>query len=53
MDSHPSITCLKLTKETLEQGEKHVKVNNKDTRLIPGVVLVTLLLTLNVFHTLF
>ena len=32
------------------------KVNNKDTRTTPianGVVLVTLLLTLNIFHTLF
>ena len=29
------------------------KVNNKDTRTTPGVVLVSLLLTLNMFHTLF
>ena len=29
------------------------KVNNKDTRTTPGVVLVSLLLTLNIFHTLF
>ena len=27
-----------------------LKVNNKDTRLTPGVVLVSLLLTLNIFH---
>ena len=36
----------KLTIETLEQGVKLYKVNNKDTRTI-------LLLTLNIFHTLF
>ena len=29
------------------------KVNNKDTRTTPGVVLVSLLLTLNIFCTLF
>ena len=29
------------------------KVNNKDTRTTPGVILVSLLLTLNIFHTLF
>ena len=29
------------------------KVNNKDTRTTPGIVLVSLLLTLNIFHTLF
>ena len=29
------------------------KVNNKDTRATTGVVLVSLLLTLNIFHTLF
>ena len=28
------------------------KVNNKDTRTTPGVVLVSLLLTLDIFHTL-
>ena len=41
-----------LTIETLEQGVKWnmLKVNNKDTI---GVVLVSLLLTLNIFHTLF
>ena len=27
------------------------KVNNKDTRATPDVVLVSLLLTLNIFHT--
>ena len=29
------------------------KVNNKDTRTMPGVVLVSLMLTLNIFHTMF
>ena len=28
------------------------KVNNKDSRKTPGVFLVSLLLTLNIFHTL-
>ena len=45
--SQPTITYSKLTTETLEQGGNMFKVNNKDTRL------VTLLLTLNIFHTLF
>ena len=36
--TQPAITCSKLTIETLEQG---------------SVVLVSLLLTLNIFHTLF
>ena len=35
-------TCSKLTIETLEQGVKYVQVNK-----------VSLLLTLNIFHTLF
>ena len=30
-----AITCSKLTIETLEQGVKYVKVNNKDTRTTP------------------
>ena len=29
------------------------KVNNKDIRMMPDVVLVSILLTLNIFHTLF
>ena len=37
------LTCSKLTIETLEQGVKYVQC----------VVLVSLLLTLNIFHTLF
>ena len=39
--SQPAITCSKLTIETLEQGVKYTN----------GVVLVSLLLTLNIFHT--
>ena len=35
-----AITCSKITIETLEQG-------------VPGVVLVSLVLTLKIFHTLF
>ena len=47
-------TRLKLTIETTEQGVKLIKVNNKDTRTTPnGVFLVSLLLTLNIFQTLF
>ena len=37
------------TIETLEKGVKYVKVNNKDTR----TTVVSLLLTLNIFHTFF
>ena len=63
--AQPEITCSKLTIETLTQGVKNVinkekltivnKVNNKETRAAStiGVVLVSLLLTLNIFHTLF
>ena len=51
--SQLEFTCSKLTKEALEQGVNMFKVNNKDTRTIPGVVLVSLLLTLNIFRTLF
>ena len=39
VSSQPAITCSKLTIETLEQGVKYV--------------LVSLVLTLNIFHTLF
>ena len=61
-DSHPSITCSKLTIETLEQGVKFFKVNTKHTRTTPmasfwclycyfghilHLVLVFLLLTLS------
>ena len=40
----------KLTIESLEQGLKYVEINNNDTN---GAVLVSLLLTLNIFYTLF
>ena len=47
-------TRSKLTIETTEQDVKLIKVNNKDTRTTPnGVFLVSLLLTLNIFQTLF
>ena len=50
----PAFTYLKLTIETLEQSVKYVQSQqerhqNKNN----GVVLVSLLLTLNIFHTLF
>ena len=51
--SQPAFTCSKLTIEPLEHGVKYFSVNNKDIRTMPGVVLVLLLLTLNIFHTLF
>ena len=40
-------TCSKLTTKTLEQGVKYVII------YAMGVVLMSLLLTLNIFHTLF
>ena len=49
--SQSIFTCSKFIIETLEQGVKYVQVNNKDSAI--GVVLVSLLLTLNIFHTLF
>ena len=45
--SQPAFTCSKLIIKTLEQGVKYVQVNHKD-----DIVLVSLLLTLNIFHTL-
>ena len=65
--SHPSRKCSKLTIETIEQGVKMFKVNSKDIRAnvrhplgvltnflskIFGVVFLSLLLTLSIFHTL-
>ena len=32
---YPAFTCSKLTIETLEQGVKYVKVNNKGVRMTP------------------
>ena len=58
MQSHevtaqPAFTCRNLTIETLEQGVKLSKVNNKDTRPMPiDVFLVSLSLSFNLFHTL-
>ena len=50
--NQPTITCSKLTIETLEKGVKYVQqVNNKDNRT--SLTLLSLLLTLNIFHTLF
>ena len=50
----PAFTCSKLTVESLEKGVKYIiRFNNKDTRTTPGVVLVLLLLTLNIFPTFF
>ena len=50
----PAITYSKVTIEMLEQGKKYVHVNNKDTRTTQmALFLVPLLLTLNIFHTLF
>ena len=49
-------TCSKQAIEAVEQGVKYInilKVNNKDTRTISSVVLVSLLLALNIVHTLF
>ena len=49
------VTCSKLTIKTLQQGVEYRQVNNKDINQIDviDVVLVSLLLTLNIFHTLF
>ena len=54
--THSAFACSKLTIGTLEHGVKYVQSNNKATRTTPlatAVVLVSLLLTLNIFHTLF
>ena len=47
--SQLAFTCSKLAIETVEQGVKDMfKINIRTT---PGVVLVSLMLTLNIFHT--
>ena len=51
MHTQSAFTCSKLTIETLEQGMKYIQVNNKDTAI--DVVLVSCLLFLNLFQTLF
>ena len=52
--SQPAFICSKLTTET--QGVKYVQGNNKDNRTMPKVnnkdTRMSLLLTLNIFHTL-
>ena len=53
MFSQSAFTCSRLTIEIPEQALKYFKVNIKDTRTTPGVVLVYLLLTSNMCHTLF
>ena len=51
--SHPA-SCSKLTIETLEQGVKYIKSSQyRHQNDGNGVILVSLLLTLNIFHTLF
>ena len=45
-----ALTCSKLTIETVEQGVKYVQ--SQGVKHV-GVVLVSLLLTLNIFHTCF
>ena len=49
--TQPAFTCTKLTIETLEQGVKYVHMFLFFDAI--GVILVSLLLTLNIFHTLF
>ena len=48
--SQQAFTCTKLTIEKLEQGVKYIE---RDVKYTNGVVLVSLLLTLNIFHILF
>ena len=45
ISSQPAVACSKFTRETLEQGVKYVKLT-----MANDVVLVSLLLTLNIFH---
>ena len=48
----PGFTCSKLTIEAAEHGMKSAKVNNEDTQVdVIDVVVVSLLLALNIFHT--
>ena len=48
--SQPAFTCSKLILKTLDQGVKYKLTVKNDAN---AVVLVSLLLTLNIFHTLF
>ena len=52
--SQPAFSCSKLTAESLEQGVKYIQ--SQQERHPYGandIVLVSLFLTLNIFHTLF
>ena len=57
--THPALTCSKLTLVTLEQDVKYAQscdvigVITGEICDITGVILVSLLLTLNIFQTLF
>ena len=51
--TQPAITCLKLTKETLEKGVKYVQSYLKKHQNDAKDVVLVSLLTLNIFHTLF
>ena len=50
-ESQLAFTCSKLTIKTLGHGM--FKNKNKDSRTTPGVALVSLLLTLNIFRIFF
>ena len=50
VSTQPAITCSNLTMQTLEQGVKYVQRYQNDAN---GAILVSLLLTLNIFHTFF
>ena len=53
----PPCTCVEkifpISPSSMLTSSRFCKVSNEDTRTTPGVVLVSLLLTLNLFHTLF
>ena len=50
----PAFTCSKLTIETLEQGVKYVQsLQQRHQNDAIGIACMSLLLTLNIFHTLF
>ena len=51
--TQPAITYSELTIETLERGVKYVQSYQLRNQNDAGVVLVSLLLTLNIFHILF
>ena len=53
MLAQQTFTCSKLAIETLEKDINMFKVNNKDKRTKLDVTLVSLLLTLSIFHKFF